>query len=476
MSSGEHVKSFVFPRSGQDASSVVETDESDGLRAFVDHKRGRRGDGLSSKKRRLRTIVDQGDSQRSDTSLQSAKVLRPAFAKETLTEQQPASAYRQRLSGLGRQKKVFDSRDSERVDAGALDQVSRLNGSIDGSLVDSDQPAEQDQNQSDSDQLSGHGHPDTGDTNTEAVVATGPVGVEDLSHPDDSPAQNVQSSGNAGSTESVPEILQQALDAKLQEGIEQGRREALAERSEEVTREARDLGFESGQKAGFDEGFQAGLAASKEELLQRLNSASALLAEIENSRQLLAHRQVVEVSRLLERLVMEVVRVELRHSPEQIQSVVEEAVYLLDRSEHETLAIRLHPDDVAWVGEFIDSQSDAFALRPDPQVTRGGCKVEGRLGHVDATLEERLTDCIEQLRSSLLEDPEILPPIDLSPVKAQESVPSYRRPPSVPASHAQQPATMPSRTDYSEGKRSKSAPGLASQPVAGLGAWGDLGQ
>ena len=89
---------------------------------------------------------------------------------------------------------------------------------------------------------------------------------------------------------------------------------------------------------------------------------------------------------------------------------------------------------------------------------------------MDATLEERLTDCIEQLRSCLLEDPAEAPDIDLTPIYAPASLPQ-------PRTVARESAVIvESAVETAEANVAQSNHFTESGAVSGLGAWGDLGQ
>ena len=63
--------------------------------------------------------------------------------------------------------------------------------------------------------------------------------------------------------------------------------------------------------------------------------------------------------------------------------------------------LRIHPDDHALIAAH---SADAIAARgarlvADPQVARGGCRIESDIGLVDATIDERWRRAVAALGS-----------------------------------------------------------------------------
>ncbi|MET4694744.1 FliH/SctL family protein [Endozoicomonas lisbonensis] len=500
MNSNEHVRPFAFPGPGQTLKQTASDDQKEReLSVFTGRSRRRQqdssGNGGSGRKR-LRQLVGGGQiSPGQPESEQSGKTdLLPAFS---LSAKGGKASDDGRLHRRGRRAQVGEV--STEVDAEPESDATELEyDSVDltpadkagGKSVISDEQdivtavAESADTSPGSETVQSQNSDDTSQAEIDSVAEPAEKGVSvDASGPD-SKTQNLNEAINSSpaatgslqtSVDTQKEVpsaaatLQKALDDRFQKGLEQGRQEALQKQAEGFHQQAFEQGVESGREAGFQEGLQQGLAAAADELNQRFSGIEALMQAMDEHRRLLSHQQVLGAARLLERLVIEVVRTELRHSPEQIRAVVEEAVHLLDRTEHESISLRVNPDDAAWLQGFVENSADAFVIRPDSAVTRGGCRIEGRLGHVDATLEERLTDCIEQLRTGLLEDPQEAPPIDISPVydiAKPVSVAAFPEP-ELPTARLTEVAAKPADNVKDSFFESGSS---------GLGAWGDLGQ
>jgi len=59
----------------------------------------------------------------------------------------------------------------------------------------------------------------------------------------------------------------------------------------------------------------------------------------------------------------------------------------------------LHPEDAGLVRSALslDEMSPPWKIVEDPLITRGGCKVDTEVSHIDATVENRLTAVIATL-------------------------------------------------------------------------------
>jgi len=88
--------------------------------------------------------------------------------------------------------------------------------------------------------------------------------------------------------------------------------------------------------------------------------------------------------------------------PEAVATVAEQAIaVLLPSARH--VVLRVHPDDHALIAAH---SADAIAARgarlvSDPQIARGGCRIESDIGLVDATIDERWRRAVAALGSDL---------------------------------------------------------------------------
>ena len=221
--------------------------------------------------------------------------------------------------------------------------------------------------------------------------------------------------------------IQKILDEMFQKGLEQGRQEGRTEQLDSVKEQAHQSGLSEGLHQGVTRGFQQGLEKAGQELQSRFAALERMAVELESQKKILDERQTGLAARLLEKLLLDILRIELRHSPQRIEAVVRESVALLDAGEQEALRVYLHPDDMSWVAGLVNSEHLSIRLIEDSRLMQGGCRVEGVLGDVDATLETRLAAGVEQLRA-LLDDDENDHKADVATVVDEFAV-SVKRPP-----------------------------------------------
>lgn len=139
----------------------------------------------------------------------------------------------------------------------------------------------------------------------------------------------------------------------------------------------------------FDQGYQAGVELASEQA-KALASAFAA-AEQARADQALAQasRLEAEAASLACQIASSLVDSELSLRPELVLSVVQGA--LSDIADASEAVVELHPEDLALVEGPLASGEIKLTFRPDPSLTRGGCKVHSSVGDVDATREGRLS-------------------------------------------------------------------------------------
>ncbi len=168
------------------------------------------------------------------------------------------------------------------------------------------------------------------------------------------------------------------------------RREQLARQREQQLRASFDAGYREGMEAGRaaaiqqHEQEQRALGATLRQRVERL--AASLEAELEAF-------QATGADRLLD-LGIEIARQTVRHAiaydREMIVAVVQESLAQL-HDESTPAALSLNPADVPLVETHLAAllARRHVALRPDPSIAIGGCRLASALAEVDATIETR---------------------------------------------------------------------------------------
>ncbi len=205
-------------------------------------------------------------------------------------------------------------------------------------------------------------HPEADDT---AAAATTPLGGDTPAGAATQPADNDVSPVE-------PSIdLAKLREAAYQEGLAQGRGEALAQAEAD---------------------FGSACAA-----LQQISEQLSVIREtiLKNSR--------TELIELVFALAEKIIRHSVREQDQTILATVEEALNRAVRSSEFT--IYLHPDDRAViksrVPEFVASLNglEQIAVRGDPAIDQGGCRIESDTCIVDATVASQLDIIREQLKN-----------------------------------------------------------------------------
>jgi flagellar assembly protein FliH len=169
--------------------------------------------------------------------------------------------------------------------------------------------------------------------------------------------------------------------------------EAFAQGKADGLQQGHDEGYQAGSKKGYDENIA--MLQQKGEALNRLMGAlseplKALDEEVEK-----------ELVKLAMGIASQIIRRELKTDPGEVIAAVREAIAVLPLSSQK-VSLYLHPEDSALVRKVLklDETSPTWTIVDDPLITRGGCKIDTDVSHVDATVENRLAAAIASVFGS----------------------------------------------------------------------------
>ncbi|WP_305823529.1 flagellar assembly protein FliH [Massilia brevitalea] len=187
------------------------------------------------------------------------------------------------------------------------------------------------------------------------------------------PAQGVAAAA------AVPQ-LQLPTAAELEALREAARAEGYAE------------GLEEGQAAGYAAGHAEALEQGRIDAAGEIDSLRAVASSFSTALAQADDSIASDVLDLALHLARSMVRTAFEVRPEIIIPIVREAIeYLPVLQQPAVLAV--HPDDIeivrAGLGDEIDK--GGWRLVADPQVARGGCKVDTASNQIDATAQARWT-------------------------------------------------------------------------------------
>lgn len=181
------------------------------------------------------------------------------------------------------------------------------------------------------------------------------------------------------------------LEALREEARERARGEGWQAGFDAGRAEGHARGLEEGRRAGEEEGERrrrelleplAGLAQDFSDALSRLDDAIA--ADLVDLALATGRQLAGDALRERPEQILELVRALLREEP-----------LFSDRPR-----LWLHPGDLPLVEEELGSEFAAagWQLCPDPRLRRGGCRVNGTAGELDASWETRWQALLEGVR------------------------------------------------------------------------------
>lgn len=199
----------------------------------------------------------------------------------------------------------------------------------------------------------------------------------------DVPAKNQPGGIGVESPKPKPPSMPHLTVTEIEDMQKQAFDEAYAQGKSEGFQQGFDQGFEEGSKKGYEEnvGVLNNKAAEFTQLMEALSEPFKTLdEEVEQ-----------ELVKLAIGIASQIIRREIKLDPGQVIAAVRESVNVLPLSSQK-IVLYLHPDDAELVRSTLslDEMTPAWGVVEDPLITRGGCKVDTDVSHVNATVENRL--------------------------------------------------------------------------------------
>ena len=200
-------------------------------------------------------------------------------------------------------------------------------------------------------------------------------------------AERMREEAQAGLKEAKETLAQARERAKV---VSEDARKSAEAMVEDARRRTEQIEAQAYQ-AGFEQGEEAGRALSKQKTESVIRSLRQVVEEAAAQRSELLSQSEEDLVKLAFLISLQVLQREIRQDPSVVLDVTRAALKKAKRTSR--LILFVSPHDFRFVEEHLDqlrSSSGAGAeikVEPDPDLARGGCRVQCDCGEVDASIE-----------------------------------------------------------------------------------------
>jgi flagellar assembly protein FliH len=204
--------------------------------------------------------------------------------------------------------------------------------------------------------------------------------------------------GADGKYEEVIEEEEEAILVEEEPPVPQLTVEEIEAIQQQAQAEGFAVGKEEGYKQGFVEGSKKGYDENVHLIEVRTNQLVTLLESLSEPFKHLDDRVEHALANLAVKIAKQILHREIELDSGQVIAAVKAAVNALPIAS-QNITIHLHPEDAELVrfNLGLNDSPSAWQIIEDPSITRGGCKVDSDVSHVDATIENRLGTVLESL-------------------------------------------------------------------------------
>ena len=182
----------------------------------------------------------------------------------------------------------------------------------------------------------------------------------------------------------------------------------VRERDRRLHQAAQAANYTQSQQRGYKDGFAAGYQAGQQEAQQHhqqsarqwLELINSLWHELANLHQATLLNLGQPLTALISKVVQQVVNHELVTSPESLQQLVNDALTLLP--ETQSVVLEINPLDRPLLEPVLAKLPIGWSVHEKDTITSGGCRVISEHGEVDATVESRVSSCIDAVHGQLV--------------------------------------------------------------------------
>ncbi len=227
--------------------------------------------------------------------------------------------------------------------------------------------------------------------------------VPDVFHEKEPPLHrhNTEETNKASEADAVSVLTVEDIEAMQKLAYD----EAFALGKEEGVQQGIPQGIQQGLEEGYAEGFAKGTQQGYDEKIHVLQTQAQAFSELLDALSEPFKKLDEEVEQELVKLAIgiatQIIRREIKMNPGQVVAAAREAISVLPLASQK-ITIHLHPEDADLVRSVLSLEdvSPSWSVFEDPLITRGGCKIDTEVSHVDATIEHRLAAVIANVLGS----------------------------------------------------------------------------
>ena len=155
------------------------------------------------------------------------------------------------------------------------------------------------------------------------------------------------------------------------------------------------------REEGSQTGYQEGLTKAKQEIEGHLTNSIKILAEAEEERVQRIASSEAELLQLVTGIAEKIIGSELKSYPEQLLSVVQEALSRVATAN--SITVKINPDALQLLQENLPSLQEVFsepkaiAIQGDQTILPGDCFIETDHGKVDARVKSQLERIMNEI-------------------------------------------------------------------------------
>lgn len=213
------------------------------------------------------------------------------------------------------------------------------------------------------------------------------------------PTQESQKAHDDGFRAGYQEGMQKAQEDGYRQGLQQGKDEGFHQGHSEGIQK----GLEEGHTKGLEQGYSQGMTHGKQDmefLQKQMDNQLAQMRRLSDK-----HRQSLSqwLAEVIHTVVQHTTRLELRNRPEHIHSVIEDTLQQLPATSGH-FQIHLNPVDAEKLIQLHPETREQWSIVPAPEIAPGDCYVEAEHSEAEASLDQRMNDCLDLIRQQLPEE------------------------------------------------------------------------